>query len=390
MAWRLALAALLVLSASGCGNSDDDFPSGSELEQQIRPLLKRLPVSGSERTNFLTGLRDTDPRVARARALGKRLFEDPTLSTCGTVACASCHQPPTFASSTAKSVGCTGVDSLRNAPSLLNVGSRRWLYWDGRKETLWGHPSLPLTRDIEMAAVPSEALAHVDGDPTYRDDYLTVFGVAPAEQDTGHFLANFGKSIDMYLRTLVKVSSPFDELLPGYIEAASRFDGSAAKHPLHEPLKVFIRRGKCIACHKGSFFSDEDFHNVGLDDQGTGDRGRMNGIGLVLADPFTSEGLYSDSAPTGKLDALRGTDPAQMEGAFKTPTLRNVALTAPYMHTGKLATLEQVVDFYDRGGDPVGTFAGLRTATIQPLKLTAAEKQTLVELLEMLTGSETP
>src|SRR6478609_9145524 len=111
MAWRLALAALLVLSTSGCGNSDDDFPSGSELEQQIRPLLKRLPVSGSERTNFLTGLRDTDPRVARAQALGKRLFEDATLSACGTVACASCHQPPIFASSTAKSVGCTGADS---------------------------------------------------------------------------------------------------------------------------------------------------------------------------------------------------------------------------------------------------------------------------------------
>src|SRR5689334_8347033 len=118
MAWpRLAFAAVLVLAASGCGNGEDDFPSSSELDQQLRPLLKRTPLSGSERTNFLNGLRDPDPRLARARALGKRLFEDPTLSACGTVACASCHQPPTFASSTPKSVGCTGVDSLRNAPS---------------------------------------------------------------------------------------------------------------------------------------------------------------------------------------------------------------------------------------------------------------------------------
>ncbi|HSP81314.1 MAG TPA: cytochrome-c peroxidase, partial [Myxococcaceae bacterium] len=149
----------------------------------------------------------------------------------------------------------------------------------------------------------------------------------------------------------------------------------------------------CIACHKGAMLSDDMFHNIGVKDTSEGAPGVLAAGGALLDWAFNAQGPYSDrnnGTEAGRLQRL-GNDltakAGELEGAFKTPTLRNVALTAPYMHTGDVATLEEVIDLYDKGGEPAGSFAGVVSETITPLELTDEEKQSLVKLLESMTGA---
>jgi len=374
-AWSLALAVVVLC---GCP-SEDPFPSDDEL-LHLQGLLHQLtpqPLAAN-------ALR----KDARAVELGQALFEDPGLSSCGTLSCATCHPAPSYAGNTPLAQGCNGL-TARNTPTLLNAGFRDWFYWDGRKDSLWSHAILPLTRDVEMNATPASLRAHVS--EFYGSQYAALFGTSPSEESDDLLLSHFGKTLDAYMSTLVKVRAPFDDALQDFTaQAAAGQDVS--KHPLYLGLKTFARKGRCIACHKGPNFTDELFHNLGVDDNGTQDPGRASGIDIVLADKFNGAGAFSENPRDTKprIDALATANRTELLGAFKTPSLRNVALTAPYMHTGRFRSLAEVVDFYNRGGDPQGTFVGTRTDTIQKLDLSDAEKQALVQLLEQLTGSENP
>ena len=376
-------ASVLALALGGLTlacDSEEAFPNLDELDQ-LRSLhsLSRQPPK--DPTNRMDG-------VARAEQLGDLLFHDEGLSRCGTVSCQSCHGADGRTVDTATAQGCGGKRTTRNPPTVLNVAYNRWFMWDGRADRLWSQAVLPLTHPDEMDSDARTVAARLQAVELYRTEYQALFGKAPSEEAGPALLANVGKVLAAYERTLVRIDAPFDEDVKRFIAAADA--GRAKDDPAYLGLKTFVRKGQCIVCHKGPALTDDLFHNIGVEDPGAGAGGQWASLEALLDWPYNAAGDYSD-APSGP-DALRlrtletQAKQVEMEGAFRTPSLRNVALTAPYMHTGTQATLEEVVDFYDQGGGPAGSFLGRRTDTIVPLELSAEERRALVELLKSMTG----
>jgi cytochrome c peroxidase len=383
-AWAISFLFVSLSALSAC--QDDPFPTDDELTS-IQGLY-RLSKPPADASNAVGG-DESAPRFAAASALGTQLFHDTGLSGCGTVACATCHVAPAYTVPTAAVQGCGGLTG-RNPPTVLNAAFGDWFMWDGRKDSLWDQATGPMLSPVEMAATPDSVQAFMQA--KYASDYAALFGRDPAsETDAATVVANVGKVIEAYERSVIKVKAPFDDKIEHFIASAQA--GTAEQDPFYLSLKTFVRTGRCVVCHKGPMLTDGQFHDLGIDEKGKTDHGRQDGITQLKADPFNSAGIYSDDANNGKvrlasLDtalATEGTD-----GAFKTASLRNVALTAPYFHTGSLATLDDVISFYDRGGDPVGSFNGVRTVSIVPLHLSPEEKQALKDLLTSLTGTETP
>ncbi|WP_224247638.1 cytochrome-c peroxidase [Hyalangium gracile] len=376
------LAALLVvgLMASACEN-EDPFPTFDELDKlrQLHTMPQRPPVDPTNR--FADDV--------RAASLGNRLFHNPKLSSCGTVSCASCHDGAGRTVATAKADGCNGGVTGRNPPTILNVDYLRWFMWDGRADRLWNQAILPLTSPVEMDSNATIVRAQLNA--TYMGEYTELFTKTPDETEDDELLANFGKLIQAYERTVNLVRSPFDEDVKRFIVAVE--EGREKEDPSYLALKTYFRKGQCIVCHQGVTMSDNLFHNIGVKDSGAGAPGQTDAVEPMLNWKFNAAGPYSDNRngqDAARLSGVRSTlaeKRAEMEGAYKTPTLRNVTLTAPYMHTGELNTLAEVIDFYDKGGDEDGTFHGKKTETIKKLNLEPEEKEALVKLLESMTGT---
>lgn len=371
---RSALICVTILIAGlGCG--EEPFPNSDELEV-LRSLrsLSRPPPSP---TNALAD----DPAAAK---MGQRLFIDKALSSCGTLACESCHPAPGYAATPTESIGCNGRPTGRQPPTLLNVGFAEWLMWDGRADSLWSQALLPLFSPAEMAADPVKVRARLE---TNYPEYETLFGrPASAETDDQRLFANMGKALEAYQRTLRAAPGDFDENLKRYLRAVENQEQE--EDAFHFPLKVFVRRAACTNCHKGPMLTDEKFHNIGVQSSIDNDRGRATGIEDVLASPYNGEGAYSDDPAFGKLklDAMKANrKSAEEEGAFRTPSLRNLRATAPFMHTGELRTMEDVIEFYDLGGDPEGTFVGVKAETVVPLNLSEEERAALLTVMESLS-----
>ena len=386
---------------SGCG--EEPFPNSDELEA-IKLMSPGITAALPDGTNKLLLLGKTEPALySKANELGKLLFEDEKLSECGSVSCASCHvksQGYTY-SKGPTAPGCHG-NSARNPPTLLNIGRYDWFMWDLSRDSLWSQATGPLTNWVEMGnksddAVKAALLADANHND-YRARYQELFQEEPEKHSAERVVTNMGKAIELFERSasLVRIDSPFDAAVAQFIATAELSDASSS--PLYAGLKVFVRKGNCIACHKGPGLNDGLFHNIGVPDDSEGNQGRAAGLDSLLsttsaAGNFNASGPYSDDragAQSHRLDGLRAlaNDPAkraEMVGAFKTASLRNLTLTAPYMHTGQFATLEDVVDFYDKGGGERGTFAGTRTFTIKPLHLSASEKASLLDLLKQLS-----
>jgi cytochrome c peroxidase len=380
---RTRLTPLLVtgLLASACGD-EAPFPSFDELDamKQLHTMPRRPPADPSNR------LAD-NPQAA---ALGNRLFHEPKLSACGTVSCASCHDGDGRSVATPKADGCNGGITGRNPPTILNADYNRWFMWDGRADRLWNQAILPLTSPVEMASNPTIVRTVLTQD--YLPGYAELFNKTPDETGDDELLANVGKLIQAYERTVNRLDSPFDADVKRFIAATEISVEEGERDPSFLALKTYFRKGQCIACHKGVTMSDNLFHNIGVKDESEGAPGQTAAVEAMLGWKFNAAGAFSD-APMGaeavRLSTLRSTlaeKRAEMEGAYKTPTLRNIALTAPFMHTGELATLADVVEFYDKGGDADGTFTGTRTVTMKKLDLTEEEKAALVKLLESMTG----
>jgi cytochrome c peroxidase len=240
-------------------------------------------------------------------ALGRRLFFDPVLSVDRSIACASCHDPAHgFADTQAKSEGVHGRRTLRNAPTLYNRVLGEAFMWDGKAATLEEQVLQPISNELEMDLAVGEAVARLAADNSYRAEFKAAFDGHPSEE----LLA---KALTAFVARLLYGDSPVDRFRDGEHDALTPEERGG--------MWFFESRGNCWKCHAGQNFSDEDFHTtgVGLDEQKLED-GRF--------------------AVTGD-DADRG--------AFKTPTLRGLTETGPYMHDGSLATLEEVVEFYRKG-----------------------------------------
>ncbi|WP_224369132.1 cytochrome-c peroxidase [Hyalangium versicolor] len=377
---RLACLLVVGLLANACEN-EDPFPSFDELDklQQLHTMPQHPP-------------RDTTNRFAddpRAASLGNRLFHDPKLSSCGTVSCASCHDGDGRTVDKPKADGCNGGVTGRNPPTILNVDYLRWFMWDGRADRLWNQAILPMTSPVEMNSNPTILRTQLNG--SYMGEYTELFNKTPDTTQDDELLANVGKLMQAYERQVNRVNSPFDEDVKRFIAAVDA--GTEKDDPAYLGLKTYFRKGQCIVCHQGVTMSDNLFHNLGVKDSSPGAPGQTAAIDAMLDWKFNAAGPYSDDR-TGqdatRLNTVRSTlgeKRAEMDGAYKTSTLRNIALTAPYMHTGELKTLEDVVEFYNKGGDEVGTFSGTRTETIKKLDLSDEEKKALVKLLESMTGT---
>jgi cytochrome c peroxidase len=275
---------------------------------------------------------EDNPVTAEKIDLGRRLFNDRRLSRDGSVSCASCHDPQrAFSDGRTTAVGAFNRPGRRNAPTLINRGWGRTFFWDGRIRTLEEQVLQPIRDPNEMDLTLDEASARVG---------------LPA-----HDLSN---ALSTYVRSILSGDAPFDRYMNG--------DRSAMTREQIAGLELFRGRANCSACHIGPTFTDERFHNTGA--------AWRKPAGMNTPGTFADEGRF------------RVTNKPEDRGAFKTPTLREVARTAPYMHDGSLASLEKVVDFYNRGGRP----NPLLDTELRPLALTVPEKRQIVAFLRALSG----
>jgi cytochrome c peroxidase len=275
-------------------------------------------------------------------ALGRRLFFDSRLSRDGTLSCASCHRPEfAFTDGRPVSVGISGAAGKRNTPTLVNRGYGALQFWDGRAASLSTQVLEPIADPLELGLDVEAAIERLSRDPAYRRAFRQAVGGPPTP-------ASLAAVLGAYVASIVAGDASFDRYAAGDTLALS----AEARHG----RRLFVGRGNCAACHVGPNFTDERFHNTGV--------AWSSG---ALADP----GRY-----------LVTREPRDL-GAFKTPTLREVERTAPYMHDGSLASLEEVIAFYDRGGQPNPHL----DAEIRPLRLTEPEKQALAAFLRALSGT---
>ena len=323
--------------------------------------------------------------------LGQLLFYDKRLSANGEISCATCHDPA-HGLSDGKPLG-VGLQTMpRHSNAIWNGAHQRWFFWDGRADSLWAQSLQPLQSEIEMGATPAHVWGVISGDKELQTAYGNLFGPMPesASADAAvlnRFLANLGKSFEAYERLLISTDSRFDRFVSA-IRAGEPADRAGLDDAERRGLKLFVGRGQCILCHSGPNFSDGEFHNIGLPKHPglRKDSGRFEGIRRVQTDPFNGLGPFSDDRSTDTNIKLRYLVVKMNNLAeFKTPSLRHVAETAPYMHDGRFATLREVLDHYsDLPGDPP---LGHREETLVPLKLSAREKNELEAFLKTLTGA---
>ena len=412
---RFAIAAIFACVVSGslsCQRPDSDAPWSPD----ERDLILSLSPPGALPPS--PGNRVADNEAAAL--LGRALFFDTGLSANGAVACATCHQPGhyfTDGRARARGIG----EASRNAPTLLGAAYWPFVFWDGRKDSLWAQALGPLEADVEHG-LSRAGLAHAIADH-YRARFEALFGpladlrdaarfpaaarpvadhpehphdrawrtMTPADQITVERIASdAAKAIEAYERKLLPGLAPFD----AYVAALRAGDPNGGGHldvAARRGLRAFIGTGRCVNCHNGPLLADGQFHNLGLP-QPPGssgfDLGRTFGAAQVRADPLRCGGAYSDVAAADVAAAcaeLTYLNPrfADFQGAFKTPTLRNVDRTAPYMHAGQFASLEQAVAFYaTRPGKPL---IGHRDLLLDQVPATLPVTD-LVAFLRSLTG----
>jgi cytochrome c peroxidase len=324
-------ACVVGLSAiTGC-KPDDPLTRDREPTPYVLSVPGYFPPINTPNDNQLT-----DARVA----LGKRLFYDPLLSIDSTISCGSCHQPSlAFTDGRTLPFGVQNRVVPRNAPSLANLGFYPAFNWDGGVPTIELQAFVPIQNHVEMDMPFDTLVARLRRHPQYPQLFREAYNREPDNYSIVRALAAFQ-------RTLVSASSPYDRYIQG--------DSSALTPAQKRGMALFFgERAECFHCHGGALFTDNTFQNNGLylnyTDEG---RGRVTGRSYDV-------------------------------GKFKVPTLRNIALTAPYMHDGSLQTLEQVVQHYSTGGQPHPN----RSALLRPFTLTTQERQDLVDFLHALTDS---
>jgi len=307
---------------------------GQEGSDSTAPLgLKPVPIPAD------------NPMTPEKIELGRRLFFETALSSDRTVSCASCHDPNRGWSNGAQFA--TGIDGLvggRNSPTIINAAYHRFQFWDGRSGSLEEQALGPIQNPIEMNLTLDEAVARLNEIEDYRERFREVF-------DTEIDAAGIGKALAAFERTVVSGNAPYDRFKAG--------DTSALSEAAQRGMKLFFGKANCSACHAGANFTDNAFHNLGVGiDHSEPDLGR-----------HVVSGLLGD------------------RGGFKTPTLREIARTAPYMHDGSLSTLDEIVAYYNRGGTPNPQL----DEELFQLELTAEQLSDLVTFLEEgLTSPDCP
>ena len=340
---RLILA-LLVLCALGAGSgSVQASPSGHAPHgtvtidgvtvPDVGPLPTVVPIPSSN-LNYTAKIE-----------LGKQLYFDGRLSKNNAISCAFCHNPGTgFADPRQTSIGVGGGVGGRQSPTVYNTGLNHVQFWDGRARSLEEQAIGPIHNPVEMAETHEHVVAKLGKIKGYQQQFRAVFG-------TDVNLQGIAEAIAAYERTVLSTNSAFDKYVLG---AQKAMDEAAVRG-----LDLFKGKARCILCHNGPNFTDNQFHNLGVPQVGP-----------------MKEDLGRFAVSRAEKD----------RGAFKTPTLRSITETAPYMHDGAFKTLEEVVEFMDQGGGSNPNLSPL----VKPLNLTAEEKSDLVAFLKALAGEPIP
>jgi len=322
------VAALALVAGLGLALPTPPEPWRADELTRIASLGPWPPPEARDPSNRVSGR-------AEAVALGEALFHSTRLSTVGGLRCASCHEPwRRFTDGRARARG--AAEGARNTPTLLDVRLQRWFGWDGGNDSLWSQSIRPMLDPREMHADAAHVAAALRDDATLRPLYLAAFGHAPpADDETA--LVDAGKALAAYQETLVSGRTPFD----AFRDALGRGDAAvAARYPAaaQRGLRLFVGRGGCIACHGGPGFSDGDFHASRIAStlhDGAPDAGRSLGLEKLRTSAYARGGRFADAAGTAPPLVPRPAPP----GAFRTPGLRELVATAPYMHDGSVANL---------------------------------------------------
>jgi cytochrome c peroxidase len=328
-------------------------PPGSRLLRSVSTVVLAMALSvlgdvsspaGQTRANPALpplAIPSDNPQSDAKIALGAQLYFDPRLSVDNSVSCATCHAPETaWANHDTVDTGVGGRTGTRNSGTVMDAAYMRFQFWDGRARTLEEQALGPIHNPVEMGETLGHVVRKLNAIAGYRAQFHHVFGTAVTAD-------GIAKAIAAFERTVLSGPSPYDRFKAG--------DRTAMSESARRGLDLFDGTAGCSACHAPPMFSDQSFHNIGVGmDRPQPDLGR--------------EAVTNDPADRGK---------------FKTPSLRNVALTWPYLHDGSAATLDDVVELYDDGGVPNPTL----DPRITPLGLTADQREDLVAFLQSLTGT---
>lgn len=431
---------LIPLGLVACGDQQEPVVPEPFTRGEVARILhlSPLPPLPTDPTNAVAD----DPRAAR---LGQRLFFDVGFSRDGDRSCATCHQPElAFTDGRPVALGLWPLD--RHTPTLINSAYQRWQFWDGRTDSLWAQALVPLESPLEHASSRLQIAHVIAGDTVLRAAYEELFGALPPLEDGERFppvgrpvppddhahqlakeharetesraqggssrghehaiggfyhphqrawdamtpedqeavtrvFVNVGKAIAAYERRLIAGSSDLDRFVEGLR------DGDPQKLASLDPasrrgLKLFLGEAQCHLCHSGPLLSDLEFHDLGLEGD---DPGRGRGLEELRSSSFLGTGTWSDD-PGGPARVKIQTLPTHRHGGFefRTPSLRNVAVTAPYMHDGRYETLAEVIDFYSELTDQRDSPPTMETI-LKPLSLTDGQRSDLIAFLEHLT-----
>lgn len=376
---------------------------------KLRSLsLKRLPATPADTSNRVANNPD-------AASLGHKIFFDPRFSANGKVSCASCHQPEKYFTDgrkTAQGIGTTN----RNAPTVVGTSYSNWFFHDGRADSLWSQALGPLEDSLEHGANRGFYAHVIYSNPDLKRRYENVFGVMPELSNSQRFpeqagpvkdsrakqawlamaendreaitevFVNMAKSLAAYETLLKPAPARFDK----YVDAVLTDDNNKAKQVFSNDeaagLRLFINKANCIVCHNGPLLTDFEFHNTATPPINVKayDWGRSKGAHAVLKSEFNCRGKYNDSK-NKKCDDLEYivTDRHHTIGSFRTPTLRNVSKTAPYMHAGQYKTISDVIKHYN---EPPSTKIGQSDLRAIPIDLDNKEVMQLEAFIKTLAS----
>jgi cytochrome c peroxidase len=323
-----------------------EAPAGDGVEED--PAVADSPIPGKALPLGLdpyeAKIPDDNPLTEEKIALGKMLFFDPRLSQDNTVSCATCHDPQKgYSNGEAVATGVGSQKGGRASPTITNRLFSTLQFWDGRAASLEEQALGPIQNPIEMSMTMPMAIDRLKGIAGYPELFEKAFGTPEINDE------RIARAIASFERTVVSGNSPFDRL-------EMEGDANALSESQKRGLELFRGKAKCSVCHAGFNFTDEKYHNLGV-------------------------GYDKESPDLGRYDVTKNDEE---RGAFKTPTLRDIALTAPYFHDGSAETLEEVVEVYDQGGTPNEHLS----ENMVKLDLTEQEKTDLVEFMKALTGDD--
>lgn len=369
---------LLLPFPIGASNAETVVFSTAEIDS-ILTFGPWPPVTKDDPSNRVSGNAD-------AVSLGKKLFFSPKLSKDGNTSCATCHQPENGFTER-KSRAELSIRADRNTQSLLNAKYQRWFGWDGSHDNLWAQSFAPLLKANEMD-LPSEQLLQIMNETEFKSKYNALFGAA-VEQSSDIRLVNVGKALAAYVETLKTGKTPFDQ----FRDALERTDTPEVKEypeAAKRGLKIFLGKGSCTSCHSGALFSNGEFHDAGVQyfvEAGRVDEGRHVGIKNLRSNRFTLDGDFTDDPDkAGAWKVRRVVEKHSDFGTFRVPSLRNIERTAPYMHDGRLAALEDVVEHYSN--IDLERLHADGELILKPLNLSERESTDLIAFLKSLTAPD--